>query len=175
MGDVTWQGALAAPGPAPHLAGSLDLFGRFVGSWDLVVRDLGPDGAPVAEEPGEWHFGWVLGGRAVQDVWIVPSGPGVADDRRGTVEYGTGVRVYDPASATWTVSWSGAVKQRFHRFTAAAEGDDVVLRGVEGEPGPRLRWTFHDIEPDRFGWRNERSDDGGATWTTVQTMVVTRR
>jgi hypothetical protein len=22
---------------------------------------------------GELHFGWVLGGRAVQDIWIVPS------------------------------------------------------------------------------------------------------
>ena len=30
-----------------------------------------PDDA-TATVPGEWYFGWVLDGRAVQDVWICP-------------------------------------------------------------------------------------------------------
>ena len=63
--------ALHLQAPHPDLADSLMLFGRFVGSWDLEWIGTGADGQP-ARMNGELHFGWVLGGRAVQDVWIVP-------------------------------------------------------------------------------------------------------
>ncbi len=162
---------LLAERPAPELDGRLGLFGQFVGSWDLIVTDRQPDGTETSEE-GEWHFGWVLGGRAVQDVWIVPGGRSSRPDR-GSIEHGTGVRVYDPGGDRWIVSWSGPRKQRFHRFEARAEGDEIVLRSTD--PGPALRWTFFDIGPDRFRWRNEQSSDGGVAWTLVQWMVVTRR
>jgi len=55
--------ALHADGPAGPHADELMLFGRFVGSWRLEWSDA--DGATAT---GELHFGWVLGGRAVQDV-----------------------------------------------------------------------------------------------------------
>ena len=160
--------ALVAPGPAPGLADRMGLFGQFVGSWDLTVTDVDADGTETVAE-GEWHFAWVLGGRAVQDVWVVP---GLAAADAGGVEHGSALRVYDPATDRWTVSWSGPVKQRFHRFHAAAEGDEVVLRSVDGPP--HLRWVFSDIRPDRFRWRNERSEDGEA-WALVQWMDVRRR
>lgn len=74
--DVTQRGAglieaLHVTGPAAEYAGKLMLFGRFVGSWRLEWT--GPDtGGQPATMTGELHFGWVLGGRAVQDIWIVP-------------------------------------------------------------------------------------------------------
>ena len=60
---------LHAPGPADPAA--LDDFGRLVGAWRLDWRGLAPDGT-WHRAAGELHVGWVLGGRAVQDVWIVP-------------------------------------------------------------------------------------------------------
>ena len=74
--DVTQPGtglieALHVTGPAAEHADKLMLFGRFVGSWCLEWT--GPDGGgQPATMTGELHFGWVLGGRAVQDIWIVP-------------------------------------------------------------------------------------------------------
>jgi hypothetical protein len=68
--------ALHVSGPAGEHAGKLMLFGQFVGSWDLKWAGTGTDGEP-ATATGELHFGWVLGGRAVQDIWIVP-GRGVS-------------------------------------------------------------------------------------------------
>ncbi len=52
---------------------------------------------------GEWHFGWALEGRAVQDVWIVPPR---GELRRGDAaanvnSYGTTLRVYDPDIDAW--------------------------------------------------------------------------
>ena len=62
--------ALQATGPAADRADRMALYGQFVGSWDLDVTEYRDDG-PV-QRRGEWHFGWALEGRAVQDVWIVP-------------------------------------------------------------------------------------------------------
>ena len=36
--------ALGADGPAADRAGKMDLYGRFVGSWDLDVRQFSEDG-----------------------------------------------------------------------------------------------------------------------------------
>ena len=63
--------ALGGDGAAADRAGKMDLYARFVGSWDLDVTQFSRDGAPRRHK-GEWHFGWVLEGRAIQDVWIVP-------------------------------------------------------------------------------------------------------
>ena len=44
--------ALQSPGPRPELAEHLQLFGQFVGSWDLDRTSYAPDGT-TATVPGE--------------------------------------------------------------------------------------------------------------------------
>jgi hypothetical protein len=66
--------ALRAAVPRPELADRLALFGRFVGSWDVERTGHAADGTSVTV-PGEWHWGWVLDGRAIQDVFICPARP----------------------------------------------------------------------------------------------------
>ena len=65
---------LHASGPLGSRRDALSLFGRFVGTWHLDWSGITPAGE-AASATGELHIGYVLGGRAVQDVWIVP-GPG---------------------------------------------------------------------------------------------------
>lgn|ERR1022692_2088229 len=62
--------ALPVDGPAGEHADRLMLFGCFVGSLQLEWSGSGPDAQ--AAMTGELHSGWVSGGRAVQDIWIVP-------------------------------------------------------------------------------------------------------
>src|SRR5262249_8970085 len=64
--------ALGADGPAAGFESELALFGQFVGSWELDRTEYTVDGRVASVHRGEWHFGWVLGGRAIQDVWICP-------------------------------------------------------------------------------------------------------
>ena len=59
--------ALQASGPHPDHGSDLILFGQFVGAWDVDVTNIEPDGTKK-ELKGEWHFGWVLEGRAIMDV-----------------------------------------------------------------------------------------------------------
>ena len=49
----------------PGRAEQLNMFGRFVGTWDVEWRGTDRDGRP-ATMTGELCFGWVLGGHAVQ-------------------------------------------------------------------------------------------------------------
>ena len=61
---------LGADGPDPNMREKLMLFGQFVGDWDIVeARYPQPDGTEIKRK-GEIHFGWILDGRAIQDVWM---------------------------------------------------------------------------------------------------------
>ena len=62
---------LHADGPDPERAEALKLYGRFIGDWDTEVIAHGADGTSHRTQ-GEIHFGWVLQGRAIQDVWMIP-------------------------------------------------------------------------------------------------------
>ena len=62
---------LAASGRSPEIPESADAYGWLIGSWELDVRHYVVDVAARGIK-GEAHFGWVLEGRAVQDVWIMP-------------------------------------------------------------------------------------------------------
>lgn len=153
MGHADFSHALLDPVRGPDDS----LFGRFVGSWTLTCTEYDPDGTERTL-PGEWHWAWVLAGRAIQDVWVLPG-----------VEHGASLRFPDPADpAVWRSTWIGPVRGRVQTFLArATERGGAVLEG-DG-----LRWTFSDVTPEAFSWRNEiREADGG--WRVQQTMDVHR-
>ena len=162
---------LAACGPNRELGSGAAVFGRFEGDWniDCVYFDEQGKAQPTA---GEWHFGWVLAGRAVQDViYFYPAGERPKDSIQ--LRGGTTVRVYDPKSGQWTITWNNAAKGWAIKLRGGAVDDRIVLTGSDID-GSALRWTFYDISADRFLWRGEISKDGGATWRVEQTMTVTR-
>ena len=71
MTDVgTFMTVLHADAPAADRAGKLALYGQFVGDWETEIVTHAPDGVRH-QGHGEIHFGWVLEGRAIQDVWMI--------------------------------------------------------------------------------------------------------
>ncbi|CAN5347804.1 MAG: hypothetical protein ACR2JP_11140 [Acidimicrobiia bacterium] len=166
--DDAFIEALRSSGPDPELADRLGLFGQFVGSWVLEVTNYDADGGGVTLS-GEWHFGWVLGGRAVADIWICPSRS--ATDQT-PYEHGMSVRFYDESIEAWRSTWIGPVRRIVRPFTARPIGAEIVLEGrIEG--GLETRWVFSDITPTSFLWRNEESIDG-PSWRLNQTFVARR-
>lgn len=156
--------ALGADGPAADRAGKMDLYGWLVGSWDLDVTQISEDGGK-RQRKGEWHFGWALEGRAIQDVWIVPPRGGLRhDDAAANVNsYGTTLRVYDVRIDAWQIQWTDPVTQNFLHMIGRKQGDDIVQLGT-GPTGNLIRWSFSEITPNLFRWRGEISADKGATW-----------
>jgi hypothetical protein len=174
MSSTPFLDALGADGAAFDRGGTMDLYGSFIGSWDLDVTQF-PEGGAARRRKGEWHFGWVLDGRAIQDVWIVPprgelrQGDAVANVN----SYGTTLRVYDPRIDAWQVQWSDPVTQTFLQMIGRAEGDDIVQLGTRAD-GQLVRWSFLDITENSFLWRGENSADGGASWRLVTEFTAHR-
>lgn len=149
------------------------LFGRLVGSWDIVGRFFDPDGSVIREHRGEWHFGWVLEGRAIQDVLISP--PREARTAgEASHEYGTTLRVYDPKIAGWRVTFISTVFGATVNLVAREHEEEIWLegRGPDGRPN---RWTFSDITPDSVRWQGFISSDEGGTWVRDEEILLSRR
>lgn len=147
--DIDAVAGFWAEGPHPDLGDDLQLFGQFVGSWDLEVTLYDHNGAPTVVD-GEWHFAWALEGRAVADVWSCPSR--TSDDRRRS-ETGLTVRFPDPAIHGWRCTWIGPAYRTVHAFVARPVEDRIVLEG-SFEPAVTTRWVFSDITPSSFEWRH---------------------
>lgn len=160
--------AFTADGPTPGSTDALALFGQFIGSWDLDVTDIAADGAETTS-PGEWHFGWALGGRAVADVWICPRR---RPDGSSPGEHGASLRFPDPEIGAWRSTWTGPGKRMVRTFVARPEGDEIVLSGTSDEG--EMRWVFSDVTSTAFSWRNEVSVDGGRTWRVQQRFAARR-
>jgi hypothetical protein len=166
--------ALLADGPNPEHAEALMLFGQLVGEWECDWAGYDWDGRPARTERGEWIFGWVLEGRAVQDVWIIPSRERRSGEGRQQAEYGTTIRVYDPLLDAWLVTWNGPIGRARRTFVARRLGDAIVQDG-QSEEGYPLRWIFSEIAASSFSWRSLCSRDGEKTWPLREEMRVRRK
>jgi len=156
--------ALHADGPAADWADKMGLYSWLIGAWEMDVHVPLANGAEYRGK-GEIHFGWVLEGRAIQDVWITPP-RGDRDDPVGAAVnfYGSTFRIYDPGidgqgSEVWHIFWLDPVKQFYSRMIGRADGKDIEQLTV-GET-PQRRWRFSDITPNAFHWTAD-VDDGTA-------------
>lgn len=162
--ESSFAEVLISPGPSPQIPTSdADMFSWLIGDWEADVYDYGP-GESQHVSKGEWHFSWVLEGRAVQDVWIVP----VRSERKTPTSeehnrYGTSIRIYDPKLHVWHVFWFNPVTQDRTELIGRKVGNTIVQQCV-CDDGSFTRWTFEDIKPNSFTWRGEISTDGGKTW-----------
>ena len=161
--------ALEATGPNPSLGEQAKIFGQLIGSWDVEYTDFMKDGTTL-HRTGEFMVGWILDGRALQDLWIVdPWG------KHKAREVYTDVHYFDAKSRTWHATFVDPQDGSAARFTASEMGNDhFVLETKEIDNGT-TRWSFNDVRPDSFTWRDEGSSDGGKTWKLRSEYHMKRR
>jgi len=155
---------LAAVGRSTEIPEADDAYGWLIGSWELEV--LWYAGVDVADRhiKGEVHFGWVLEGRAVQDVWIMPPRvERVGDLDKANNMYGTTLRVWDPSIQAWRITWSNPVSGHREEQIGRWIGKDVVQVGARTNGVP-TRWRYTGITPDAFHWIGEVLNPDGETW-----------
>jgi hypothetical protein len=126
-----------------------------IGDWAADVYDYENGEKRVSK--GEWHFSWVLEGRAIQDVWIVPK----REDRNERTpanhnRYGTTIRIFDPKIGAWRVFWFNPVTQdraelierlempsfsKVSTMNLSVAGSSMILSRIRSSGAERLRTT----------------------------------
>lgn len=155
---------LSAPGRSPEITEENDVYGWLVGSWDLEVLHYASVEVAPLHIRGEVHFGWVLEGRGIQDVWIMPrKSERKANLAKANNMYGTTLRVWDPSIQAWRIRWTNPVTNHYEQQTGRRIENDIVQVGARMDGTP-TRWRFTEITPDSFHWIGESLNPDGATW-----------
>jgi hypothetical protein len=147
--SLNFSAALMAPRRSPEIPAAADVYGWPVGSWELDVLHYLVD-VSAENLKGEVHFAWVLEGRAVQDLWIMPqrSERGVSSDKSRNM-YGTTIRVWDAALQAWRVTWLNPVTGARDELIGRQDGKDIAQIGTHTDGTP-IRWLFTEITPNFF-------------------------
>lgn len=163
---------LIASAPHTKYRDKLMLFGQFIGNWEADFAVYKGDGTTQIEK-AEWHWGWILEGRAIQDVWILPRRSHRETSTFERPDYGTTIRFYDPKIDAWRTVWVSPAHSEIITFIAKQVGDEIVLEG-NAMDGTLMRWIFSKITPNSYHWRRVHSRDGGKTWSLFKEMNVRR-
>src|SRR5215467_12393604 len=122
---------LHAPGRSHEIPESADVYGWLVGSWELDVLHYRAVDLASQKIKGEAHFGWVLEGRAIQDVWIMPRpSDRKPDSDRVNNMYGTTLRVWDASIQAWRIRWINPVSGHREQQIGRRIGKDIVQMGA---------------------------------------------
>jgi len=151
-----------------------NLYGFLVGSWDLDVKRYWAQDVSDRNIRGELHAGWVLEGRAIQDIWIMPrrTDRGPETDRQFNM-YGSTLRAWDASIEAWRISWSNPAGNHFEHQIGRRVGPDIVQLG-ERPDGTATRWRFTEIVPDAFHWIGESRPVGDENWVLEGEFLARR-
>jgi hypothetical protein len=155
---------------AKDRAEAMSLYGQLAGKWEISITYT-PKVGEKKFASGEWEFGLALEGRAVIDVWQIPSRK-EAETMGGSVECGLCVRIYDPLLELWKFTFHGPIYRSTINMLAYKIGNEIIQEMFTGRD--IIRWIFYDITTDKFLWRATRSIDGGNTWEVEQTLEAVR-
>jgi len=161
---MKFHAALAASGRSSEISDADDVYGWFVGSWELDVRHYWAVDVSAQGIKGEVHAGWVLEGRAVQDVWIMPR----RGDRSARLDknlnmYGTTLRVWDSSIGAWRITWSNPAGEHFEEQIGRWNNNEIIQVGTRTD-NTSTRWRFTEITGESFHWIGESLAPGQVKW-----------
>jgi hypothetical protein len=158
---------LIANGPAAEHKDKLMVFGQLVGQWKFVGKQYNENGSETTDA-GEIQIGWILGGRALQDVWLE------TDVSAGHPEmFGTTVRFYDPKIDAWHSVWSNPSTGTMRTFIGRATSTGIAFEGQDSAGRP-IRWAFTKMAKESFRWHAEREVAPGV-WHIYEDLHATRK
>jgi len=166
--------ALISSHPNEELQDAAKIYSWLIGSWDVEAIDY-LDEKQIIHTQGEWHFSWVLEGRAIEDVWIAPKrslrGKNPTEPRN---RYGITFRYFDKVKQQWCVNWFNPVRGVSDKLYGRKEGGNIIHEGLDDE-GNLMRWSFEDITATSFHWKGELSTNQGKSFVLQAEFFGKRR
>lgn len=153
------------------MEGPMAQFGRYVGDWTIEDEGLQQDGTWKAGNGARWLFTCFGNGVAVQDFWM-PNGA----DGGSPPGVGTNLRIYDPATESWKITWTatGAPGQTLIRASEDEDGN-IRMFWVSPEQSPNRRITFFAPTDAGWDWVMDMDLNGDGTWSPVYKIKATPR
>jgi len=171
----TFKDTLFAEKGHPKYQEKLKPYEIFIGTWDFDWVGHEDDGSTWTV-PGQWHFSWILDGRAIQDTWICPK---IALRNSGKYldgEYGTTIRFYDFKEDCIKVIWVGPILSRLDIFKVALVNDQIIQDEILfGNKKQISKWLFKDISKSTFKWEAYVSSVELTSWKLVQEVFAKRK
>ena len=163
--------------PGSHAAPSeASQFDFLVGQWEVVAEPYVAGlaalihGAPRL--PGTWKAWRGLGGWGIEDEIQLT-------DPSGNPQVLTHcVRVYDVKLRHWNLSFVDVYSSALRSATAEWRDGEMHISGGGSDPDGRVyvsRSRFKDITPASFRLQQDRSYDGGRTWTDGFLKIEAKR
>lgn len=123
-------------------------WGQLAGTWRCRVRTPDAQGI-VSEAESIWTWEYILGGTGVRDVYVG------LDDAGAPRFRGTAIRIYNPETSEWEISWADDATSGVRTYRATYGDGRIEMRKTDEDPG--WRTVFYDITPTTFDWMTEPS------------------
>lgn len=175
-GPAQAQHGNAAPPPDTRAPRDATQFAFLIGQWDVSVK---PKATTLAT-----RIHGVPALRGTWKAWRALEGWGIEDELRVVDDAGNPralthfVRVFDATTKRWNVSSLDVFRGKFTMSTAAWQGGIMRTEShsVDADGTPFLsRVIWSQITPTSFRYQQDRSTDGGRTWTEAFLVIDGKR
>jgi hypothetical protein len=125
---------------------------------------------------GDWDCTWGENGVGSNSIRAILDGCVIEEhfDANPTADFrGQSLSMYNAVLGRWEQTWVDNAGNSW-ALTGGMENGRMIFGCDEVGASAKLRMVFFDIEPDRFEWTWERSEDEGRTWN-VQWQIHYRR
>ncbi len=167
------QQVACVPGePHPDAPPELRQFHFLIGQFDVLGSRWTDEGWSQPGPPAYWEGEYILGGFAIADYYYRQP------PELGGTERGVNVRMYDPESGIWTMSWATTRNPRSVLLLEAEERDGLMWMYQMDDPETRFsgrKVSFHVVDEDTWYRVDEFTDDEGVTWIKTLRLSATRR
>jgi hypothetical protein len=142
------------------------LFDQLIGTWDVRYENFDKDGK-VRRDRGQVRYSWILGGKALQEIWSS------ASESADSQPFGTTIDFYDLKRQRWTAVWIYPAQGMTSMMSGGEVNGSFVLTG-RNESGSLERWSTSVTSPDSIAVRADVSDDDGKTWRPMGVSYLQR-
>jgi hypothetical protein len=122
---------------------------------------------------GDWEAAYVQNGVAAKSrnrITKILDGCAILEEftgAPGTPLDGRSHSVFDRTSGQWKQTWVDSSGGYLDFVGSVVDGNRVFAREFQRQGKTiKQRMVFRDVKPESFKWLWQRSDDGGAAWTT---------
>jgi hypothetical protein len=141
-------------------------FDYLLGDWEFTTVSK-----KYGKGRGYWSAVRLVTGQILDEFRIV-------GDKGETYYVTTTLRAYNAALDRWELVGMDGTGGLQDIGTGYRKGNEVHIEqqfGVAAQNPSILRIRYRNIQPDRFSWRADRSDDGGKTWISDDQQIEARR